>query len=293
VRARSALVRAASAGAELLMRAGVDCVRNDLGRAIHLDRTDRQAQRLLLRRGLLDKPAIALWRELVRRLDPTVVVDVGCNYGEVVLSGVYRPGCRIWCVEANGRVAGYLSRSLWHALPTAKLAVAAAGDRPGTGFFVPDPVSSGLGRVSAVPEPGARRVATLRCDDLVAAGPADRLVFKVDVEGGEPAVLAGLAASLGTVAAAAGVIEFYLLEHAQQRRLAAQHRLYAAGLDGRIGPCLDESAVDEIFPRPGVVAPGYAKDVVLLTPAAAGIVLPAWTAGGGRGADRARARVSG
>ena len=259
------LARVALAAARAGLRGGISLVRNDVGRAIYLDKADPQAYRVLIRRGRLDRPAIALWRVLVRCLAPTVVLDVGCNYGEVVLSASYPPDCRVHCVEANGRVARYLARSLWHGLPRAELVVAAADRDAGHRFFVPSPSASGLGRVCDAPQPGGWQVASVRCDDLVRVGSADRLVFKIDVEGNEPRVLAGLSASMRTAAAAAGIVEFFHLDRAQKHELGAEHAVYAAGLDGTLLHRLDGSAIDAIFPAPGVVTPGYAKDVVLVT----------------------------
>jgi hypothetical protein len=122
-----------------------------------------------------------------------------------------------------------------------------------------------LGRVCDAPQPGGWQVASVRCDDLVRVGSADRLVFKIDVEGNEPRVLAGLSASMRTAAAAAGIVEFFHLDRAQKHELGAEHAVYAAGLDGTLLHRLDGSAIDAIFPAPGVVTPGYAKDVVLVT----------------------------
>ncbi len=42
-----------------------------------------------------------LWRRAVEALDPTIVLDVGLNYGEIVLSQRYRSDARIIGIEAN------------------------------------------------------------------------------------------------------------------------------------------------------------------------------------------------
>jgi FkbM family methyltransferase len=260
-RLRGLALRAAEVG----LRYGPGRVRNDLGRPLYLDSADNQAQRLALRRGLLDRPAIALWRRVVAGLRPTVVLDVGCNYGEVVLAGEYPADCRIHCIEPNPVVAGYLARSLRASLPTARLLVAAAGEASGELFLVPDPASSGLGYTSRSGGPGAGWVPAVACDDVVQVTAVDRLAFKLDVEGSEVTVLEGLTRSLAGAAAACGVLEFYLLSGEQQRKLVRRHSLYAAADDGSALYRLGESDLDAFFPCQGSVRPGFAKDVVLTT----------------------------
>jgi FkbM family methyltransferase len=279
---RPALRRLAFAAAGVHLRYGPGRVRNELGRPLYLDSTDNQAQRLALRRGRLDRPAIAVWRRLVDRLAPTVVLDVGCNYGEVVLAAEYPAGCRIHCVEPNARVAGYLARSLRASLPAARLLVAAADRRPGELFLVANPAYSGLGYTARAPRSGAGWVPAVACDALVGVTDADRFAFKVDVEGNEVAVLDGLAQSLQNASAACGVVEFYLLPRDQQRDLVRRHELYATGVDGAVLGRIGEDDVEHLFPRRGHVRPGFAKDVVLMAGAAARLVLP--------GADGVRPR---
>ncbi|HEX5493589.1 MAG TPA: hypothetical protein VFX70_03315 [Mycobacteriales bacterium] len=258
-------------------------VRNRAGRTLFVDRTDRRARQLLLRRGAADRDAVRLWRAAVAAIRPTAVLDVGANYGEVVLSTGYPAGCRVLCVEASRDVAGYLARSLAAGLPGAELTVAAACDRPGVPYLLRPGASSGEGRAVPAGRFGSD-LHTVTCDGLLGDVTGGRLVFKVDVEGDEPAVLSGLGRALGTASAACGLVEYFHLDRDTQLRLLVEHELYAVFPDAHGLLRLTTRTLPAIFPAPHRVRPGYAKDVIVAAGDAADLLTAATRregAGGG------------
>lgn len=280
-RARTPAYRAAG----LCLRLTGGRVRNRAGHTLYTDRTDRRARQLLLGRGAADRVAVRLWRAAVEAIAPTVVLDVGANYGEVVLSTGYPPGCRVLCVEANHDVARYLARGLAANLPDAELTVAAACNRPGVPYLMRPGASSGEGRAVPAGRAGSD-LRTVTCDGLIADVTGGRLVFKVDVEGDEPAVLSGLARTLGAVSAACGVVEYFHLDRDTQLRLLVDHEIYGVFPDDLGLLRLTPRNLPMIFPARHAVRPGYAKDVLLLAGDAARLLTAdrvAEQAGGGTG----------
>jgi FkbM family methyltransferase len=182
----------AAAGARLAVRPWTT---NAQGRRIYLNPRDHRAWRLARRHGALDAPAIAAWQRLVHLSRPELVIDIGANYGEVTLSAAY-PDAEIHVVEANPEVAKYLQRSLARAEPRAEVHVVAASRSAGEALLRVDPRSSGLSTIEPRDDGSGFVVPTSAIDDLVKST-ADRCLFKIDVEGHEPAVLAGMSRILG------------------------------------------------------------------------------------------------
>lgn len=60
--------------------------------------------------GALDEEAIRAWRRARRLVDPDLVLDIGCNYGEVLLSTSY--AAEVHAFEPNPSVTRRLKRSL-------------------------------------------------------------------------------------------------------------------------------------------------------------------------------------
>jgi FkbM family methyltransferase len=263
--ARGAAVWLVHKGVEKHLNHTVGRTVNSQGRELFVDPSDWRGRQLFIKRGSLDRVAIALWREVVQLVRPTIVLDVGCNYGEVVLSGDYPDSPTIICVEPNERVARYLRSSLDSGLPGARLMVAAAGSSSGHTYFVNDAPSSGLGHVVPAVEPGAVRVAVVAGDDLVRATAGDRVVFKVDVEGNEMSVLDGLQKTFQAAAATAGVVEFFHLAEGDQQRLVRSFDTFAVAEDLSRYVKLDEQTLPRYFPRAGSVLTGFAKDVLVVS----------------------------
>jgi FkbM family methyltransferase len=126
-------------------------------------------------------------------VDASVLVDVGANYGEVGLS-CYRADTAVHLFEPHPRVIRYLRRTV-HDLHNVTLHEAAASEQSGVALLRQPRNPYGL-KWSGIAslEGGGRgvRVRTVRVDEVVHTTAADRIAFKVDVEGHELSVLRGM-----------------------------------------------------------------------------------------------------
>lgn len=168
---------------------------NDLGRRIYVLPGDRRGERLVESRGNVNPESLRMWRWLLRADSWDTIVDVGANYGEMLLGAELGRATQIVAFEPLPRVAAQLARSLAEADVPARVEVAAVGDATGTGVLVEDALWSGKSSMSAVQRPATGReveVAVTTLDAYFREGRVGRLCVKIDVEGYEPRVLNGM-----------------------------------------------------------------------------------------------------
>jgi FkbM family methyltransferase len=196
------------------------------GHPIFLDPSDGRALEVARRGGALDPSLTRLWSRLAAELQPDLVVDVGANYGEVLLGADGPPGAAVVAVEPNPRVASFLARSLDACGYPVRLVEAAAGDHDGEVRLHADPSWSGTAStvLHGAAHTEALTVPLVRLDGIVGRGHRRALV-KIDVEGAEPAVLDGLGGVLAEVDAARVVLEVSRLRPDDIDAIAARHRL--------------------------------------------------------------------
>lgn len=53
-----------------------------------------------------------LWRQMVDLVRPTVLLDIGANYGEIGLSCRYSAQSQLYFIEGNPNIVSYLKRSV-------------------------------------------------------------------------------------------------------------------------------------------------------------------------------------
>ncbi len=184
------------------------------GHRIHIDPNDERGWEIVRGLGRGHQPnLIDLWLRSVEALRPTVVVDVGANYGELVLSARYPVGTAVHAVEANPSVASLLERSVEFHPDGARIdvhRVLASDVDEASGTLYLDPASSGSASMAA--PAGWRQQLTApvrRLDTLVApASSADRVLLKVDAEGWEMHVVDGAVRLLDAATSALLIIEF-------------------------------------------------------------------------------------
>jgi FkbM family methyltransferase len=194
----------------------------DAGRLYVSDEENRGRQ---LRRhvGVLQPLVSHTWRRIVRHLQPTVVLDIGANYGEITFCSRYPANCRVFTVEANPTLLPFLERSLaGHPdRPQIRLVSKAASDRAGSVSMTIDEKWSGTSSaVGAMPDPDNRfkgagpertrlvEVDAITIDSLLDGMPADRLAIKLDVEGYEARVLRGMHETLARTRQFIAIMEF-------------------------------------------------------------------------------------
>lgn len=174
----------------------------------------------------------ARFAALIAERRPEVLYDVGANFGLYsVLMAKAAPWLRVEAFEPVSRTRAKLLRNI--ALnglgDRVRVHALALSDRAGEAEIAVDPRSSGLSTLSPSAEEAARRdfaaterIPTARLDDLAEA--AGRVIaVKIDVEGHEPAALAGMSRLL---AEATGVLQVEIRERNVEAVRAA---LAAAG----------------------------------------------------------------
>ena len=164
------------------------------------------------------QPALkAIWLRAIAELSPDLVVDVGANYGEFAFMPTYPPGTVVVVIEPQPSLRPYLiqSRNEHFNRDAIELVFALASDTAGgdVRFFVDDDWS---GRSSAMRTHAQQRVREVQVPvtsvDSLASGRVHAettLLFKIDVEGYEPLVLAGMRSVLDTCGHAVGVVELH------------------------------------------------------------------------------------
>lgn len=175
-----------------------DFVVNDLGRRIYVDAPDPRSEALRSAGGDLNPHSLQLWRDLLVSDRWDLVVDVGANYGEMLL-GVDLPRlATVIAFEPNDVVASHLSRSLREASLAVEVRRQALSDQVGAASFVVDAAWSGKSRLMSKDEakdphrsPPMRRVPTTTLDEAIGLLGARRACIKIDVEGAEDSVLHG------------------------------------------------------------------------------------------------------
>jgi FkbM family methyltransferase len=189
------------------------------GNILYVDRTEVRGRNLLVCGADGQPETKAVWHSAIEAFRPSIVVDVGLNYGEFLFDAAYSPDATLVGIEANVALRPWIERSAREHPNFAqmRLEFALACDKPSaTRPFYIDPSYSGRG--SGVKRPGLSstveaKVSGITVDSLFSALPDDelaprRLLFKIDVEGFEPQVMRGMRRLLSVCAECVGILEF-------------------------------------------------------------------------------------
>jgi len=162
---------------------------------------------------------IRFWRETCARLKPEFALDIGINYGECTFSADYDPKTRIIGFDANEGLLPYLNKSLAEHPQKDQISIriGLVGDRVSEGekFYIDRAWSGGSSaggpiRGNDTGEYEEVIVPMIRIDDCLAEQDIESqtIVFKIDVEGFEARVLAGMESTIESTPTLIGLIEF-------------------------------------------------------------------------------------
>ncbi|WP_432285798.1 FkbM family methyltransferase [Aminobacter sp. BA135] len=186
-------------------------VRAPGGAWIHVHPLDRRGQKLIQSDGNLNPPALSAWHLLLQQHAWTHVIDVGANYGEMLVNGGLPSGASIIAVEPNPAIRPYLERTLREAGLPAIILDAALSDKEGQAALHVDPNWSGTARLAKPGDNGALPVRTTTLERVLRSFDACpsmmRVLVKLDVEGDEANILRGALAILPSLGEFAALVE--------------------------------------------------------------------------------------
>ncbi len=182
---------------------------------MYVNPKDRRGSRMIRFGGLSQPRVTTFWKHAVNALQPSIVVDAGVNYGEILLSSEYPADSVIAAIEANEALLPYLRRSIDEHPNAAQMRIVHAlvsdEDKENASFFV-NKLHSGLSSAHPGYSKSSQRIVirTTTIDSLFGDRDLDRevLLFKMDIEGYEWHALRGMKRLLAQCRAVVGCIEF-------------------------------------------------------------------------------------
>ncbi|QPC46532.1 FkbM family methyltransferase [Mangrovibacillus cuniculi] len=186
------------------------------GQGIFVNAAENRGKAILLKDGVTQESLTAFWVKTVEEFKPTIVLDIGVNYGECIFSTVYDKSTSIYGIEANEKLLPYIIQSKEQHPNREQMNIiqAFASDRSkGEQIFYVDTHWSGTSSASHEPQHKmveATTVQTISVDDLLeqSVQESDRLLFKIDVEGFEAYVIKGMERILRRMDNVIGFMEF-------------------------------------------------------------------------------------
>ncbi|MFD1175776.1 FkbM family methyltransferase [Paenibacillus puldeungensis] len=182
---------------------------------LYVDEHDNRGKWLIKQNGITQPHVTGIWRKIVNKWQPTIAIDVGVNYGEIMFSTAYDHNIQIVGIEANKLLDSCISKSIAEHPNASQIkmiyALASDKDTDENTFFV-DKEWSGTSAVVPNNEHKFRtlKVNSTRIDSLFADQSLvkERLLFKIDVEGYEQFVLHGMNRLIKECSNCIGIIEF-------------------------------------------------------------------------------------
>ena len=201
------------------------------GRRMYVNPADERARELVRAAGTLTPGSNRLWN-VVLSLEPwDVVVDIGANYGEMVLGSDLVDGARVICYEPNPLVLPFLRRSIDESGLAIELREVAVGATETEARFVMDTVWSGRSGLAETHRTDADHaldavvVPVRTLDSELDLGEDDSVCIKVDVEGGEFDVLDGARSLTTSTRTWAIMLEVLHMDPFEKARLAADYTM--------------------------------------------------------------------
>jgi len=211
---------------------------NALGRRIYVDADDERGRRMVATDGNVNPHSIELWRTALSLRPWRLVVDVGCNYGEMLADVDLPPGAEVVAFEPSPSVLPHLRRTLAELPFEVELRELAVSDAPGEAQFVMDLGWSGTSALADAHAVQTEQVEMVlvpvtTIDEALSGREVRDLCMKIDVEGHDLRVLSAARGSIRRADAAAIMIEVLHFSPLVIADLAAEWEMYL--MDGRSG----------------------------------------------------------
>ena len=222
--------------------AEVNHVVGSAGRVIYVNTADGRGQQLLASGGYLNPPTLDMWRQLLADGSWSMILDVGANYGELLLNVELPSHAKIVAVEPNPAITPYLRRSLDAAKLPVEIIECAVAKSSGHARLLVDESWSGNSRL-AEGDARAIEVTAMTLAEIIerfAEPSATRLLLKLDIEGFECDALRGGMDVLPRLKEFRALVEIL---HAQEVDLAWLLTAFQISLLR-----LDTGIIEDIFP---------------------------------------------
>jgi FkbM family methyltransferase len=204
------------------------------GRRIYVDPDDPRAARLVAAHGDLNPNSLVLWQRALDAHPWDLVVDVGVNYGEMLVGARLPEAATLVGFEPNLALHSHLRRTLDEGGLAVDLRAHAISDAPGTARFAIDGRWSGTSSLDAGGHEDESRwqlvdVEVTTLDEVV--GPdAGSFCVKVDVEGFERQVVDGARSTLAQTPAWALMLEVAHMSRLLVAQLAEDFAMFLMDL---------------------------------------------------------------
>jgi FkbM family methyltransferase len=183
---------------------------------LYVNPNENRGRALLIKEGVTQERLTEFWRKAVEHYAPSLVIDVGVNYGECIFSANYHPETRIYGIEANKYLLQCIRKSREEHPNKSQIRIVhafASDQKREEQLFYVDTHWSGTSSASYVPSHNMIEemlVPTITIDSLFEEEPLEshQLLFKVDVEGFEAFVLKGMENLFQHCRTGVGFIEF-------------------------------------------------------------------------------------
>lgn len=237
----------------------------------HVDPSDQRGQALLQSKdGQLNAPTFAMWTMLLEETNWTDIIDVGANYGEMLVSARFPSKARILAVEPNPRIFPHLQKNLHDAGVHCDCLPIAVSNQVGVAELSVDLRWSGLSSLEdsgSSNSPGKEKilVPVIPLDFLFAKGEElsnKEVIVKIDVEGHEVSVLEGAQTLVQQCARFAGLVEVLHLDSLARAWLLENFQVELYDLENKCLATVRPSTIEQ-FETLETQDKYYKNDVVI------------------------------
>lgn len=233
-----------------------------------LDQRGRELQ--LSKSGQLNEPTYDMWESLLGEVEWTDIVDVGANYGEMLVRAKFPPSARVVAIEPNPRIYPLLRENLKNAGVDCDCLQIAVSNRVGMAELSVDLRWSGLSslevnKTNPSSEGETTMVPTMTLDDLFAGGDSlenRKFLLKIDVEGHEISVLEGMHRIMAECEDLAALVEVLHLDEDARSKILEKFDVAVFDLKSRTFRMVEPASLarlDQLFRDDSV----YKNDVAL------------------------------
>lgn len=187
-------------------------------RVLYVNPTENRGRILYMTGGMTQPRLNLFWNQAVATFRPSLVVDVGVNYGECLFSVTYPKRCHVIGIEANPNLLPYIERSK-KVHPNRKriqtvYAMASDEEHEEQSFYIHEYwsglSSASLGKANVPKHYKQHFIASITIDSLLGKHSLhkEKILFKIDVEGHEEKVIKGMLQSIEHCPQMLGFMEY-------------------------------------------------------------------------------------